>query len=66
MGSLRPPGDLTIDPLLRPYSSQWHNFEKRFVIEHQQWAVVVTQLVEWSLPIPEVHGSNPVICKKLY
>ena len=25
------------------------------------WAVVVTQLVERLLPIPEVHGSNPVI-----
>ena len=27
------------------------------------WAVVVAQLVERSLPIPEVHGSNPVIGK---
>ena len=26
-------------------------------------AVVVAQLVERSLPIPEVHGSNPVIGK---
>ena len=25
------------------------------------WAVVVTQLVERSLPAPEVRGSNPVI-----
>ena len=25
------------------------------------WAVVVAQLVERSLPIPEVRGSNPVI-----
>ena len=24
------------------------------------WVVVVDQLVEQSLPIPEVHGSNPV------
>ena len=24
------------------------------------------QLVEWSLPIPEVHGSNPVIGKNLF
>ena len=30
------------------------------------WAVVVAQLVEQSLPIPEVGGSNPVIGKKLY
>ena len=27
------------------------------------WAVVVAQLVERSLPIPEVRGSNPVIGK---
>ena len=30
------------------------------------WAVVVAQLVEWSLPIPEVRGSNPVIGKNLF
>ena len=29
-------------------------------------AVVVAQLVERSFPIPKVHGSNPVICNKLY
>ena len=28
-------------------------------------AVVVAQLVEQSLPIPEVHGSNPVV-RKIY
>ena len=28
-------------------------------------AVVVAQLVEWSLPIPEVRGLNPVIGKKI-
>ena len=27
--------------------------------------MVVAQLVEWSLPIPEVRGSNPVI-RKIY
>ena len=27
------------------------------------WAVVVAQLVEQLLTIPEVRGSNPVICK---
>ena len=32
---------------------------KRF----SHWAVVVAQLVERSLPIPEVHGSNPAIGK---
>ena len=31
-----------------------------------QRVVVVAQLVEWSLPIPEVGGSNPVIAKNLY
>ena len=30
------------------------------------WAVVVAQLVERSLPISEVCGSNPVIGKNLY
>ena len=30
------------------------------------WAVVVAQLVEWSLPIPEAHGSNPVISRNLF
>ena len=34
-------------------------------IMRAQWAVVVAQLVEWSIPIPEVRGSNPVIGKKL-
>ena len=29
------------------------------------WAVVVAQLVERSLPIPEVRGLNPVI-RKIY
>ena len=29
------------------------------------WAVVVAQLVERLLPIPEVPGSNPVIGKNL-
>jgi len=29
-------------------------------------AVVVAQVEEWSLPIPEVWGSNPVIGKNLY
>ena len=30
------------------------------------WAVVVAQLVERSLPIPEVRGLNPVISKNLF
>jgi len=32
----------------------------------KMWAVVVAQLVERSLPIPEVRGSNPVIGKNLF
>ena len=31
----------------------------------QRWAVVVAQLVERSLPIPDVRGSNPVFVKNL-
>ena len=27
----------------------------------KEWAAVVAQMVEWSLPTPEVRGSNPVI-----
>ena len=30
------------------------------------WAVVVAQLIEQSLLIPEVRGSNPVIGKNVY
>ena len=30
------------------------------------WAVVVTQLVDQSIPTPEVRWSNPVIGKNLY
>ena len=36
------------------------------VVDLTFWAVVVAQLVEQSLPIPKVRGSNPVIGKKLY
>ena len=28
-------------------------------------AVAVAQLVQWSLPTPEVRGSNPVMGKKI-
>ena len=33
---------------------------------HKELKVVVAQLVEWSLPIPQVCSSNPVISKHLY
>ena len=39
--------------------------DKRYK-EEEKRAVVVAQLVELSLPIPEVCGSNPVIGKKLF
>ena len=29
-------------------------------------AVVVANLAEWPLPIPEIHGSNPVIVIRTY
>ena len=32
----------------------------------KDWEVVVAQLVERSLPIPDVPGSNPVIGKNLF
>ena len=31
----------------------------------QRWAVVLNQLVEWSLPKPEVRSSNPVNAVKI-
>ena len=37
--------------------------EKGFLTLQISWAMVVAQLVEQSLPNPEVHGSNPVISK---
>ena len=37
-------------------------FSKKHPNQHLLiWAVVVAQLGEQSLPIPEVHSSNPVI-----
>ena len=41
---------------------------KKFLMNkaYEFWAVVVAQLVEWSLPTPEVRGSNPVIGKNLF
>ena len=46
-----------------------HNLENRQGMQFVQYyllAVIVAQLVERSLPILEVHGSNPVIGKKLF
>ena len=35
------------------------SYSKYFIL----WAVVVAQLVEWSLQLPAIHSSNPVIGK---
>ena len=32
-----------------------------YATKTKNWAVVVAQLAEWSLPTPEVRNSNPVI-----
>ena len=40
--------------------------EKEKIYNLNVRAVVVAQLVERSLPIPEVRGSNPVIGKNLF
>ena len=32
----------------------------------RNWVVVVAQLVERSLPKPDIHGSNRFICKFYY
>ena len=51
----------------------WWHFWPKEPIDLELWhqktlmrAVVVAQLVERSLPIPEVRGSNPVIGKNLF
>ena len=41
-------------------------FEGAAITSLQYWAVVVAQLVEWSLLIPEVRSSNQVIGKYSY
>ena len=35
-------------------------------IQYDIWAMVVTQLVQWSLPTPVVCYSNPVISRLLH
>ena len=41
-----------------------YNYTKREWV--RLWEVVVAQLVERSLPIPEVRNSNPVTSKNLF
>ena len=40
---------------------QYHIYCSLKCKNDQPWAVVVSQLVERLLPIPEICGSNPVI-----
>ena len=47
--------------MIKFYHSQVH---KNLKTKNESWAVVVAQLVEQLLPIPEVLGLNPVIGKK--
>ena len=47
-------------------SERPRNNAKNFYKVNMLGEVVVAQLVERSLPIPEVRGSNPVIGKNLY
>ena len=42
------------------------NWLQMIVKINVNWAVVVAQLVEWSLSIQEVRSLNPVIGKNLY
>ena len=42
------------------------NLRRHMCCKAIKWAVVVAQLVERSLPIPEVPGSNPVIGNIIY
>ena len=42
------------------------SYKKTAIVSYDYRAVVVAQLVERSLPIPEVHGSNSVIGKNLF
>ena len=60
---------LSCGPLLwtwREHVGTWWCINRWLWNGYFKWAVVVTQLVERSLPTPEVHGSNPVIGKLLY
>ena len=42
------------------------SFDAIDLSEIKTFAVVATQLVEQSLPIPKIRSSNPVIAKTLY
>ena len=57
--------------VIRKLSSNSRTRVSSFIIERasnrqtgKTWAVVVAQLIEWFLLLPEVRGSNPVIGKK--
>ena len=50
-------------PFKQPTRRGW--LLKKTFLRRMNWAVVITQLVEWSLPTPEVCGSNPNLSKNL-
>ena len=59
---------LSCGPLLwtwREHVGTWWCINRWLWNGYFKWAVVVTQLVERSLPTPEVRGSNPIIGKLL-
>ena len=52
--------------ILKCYPERTYSAGERIILMtglYCDWAVVVAQLVEQSLAIPEVHGSSPVIGK---
>ena len=50
-----------VPPLLSSINTPREPYGELQLIEC--WTVVVAQLVEWSLPTPEIRGSNPYISK---
>ena len=52
-----------VPPLLSSINTPREPYGELQIIEC--WTVVVAQLVEWSLPTPEIRNSNPDISKIL-
>ena len=53
-------------PRTRENKTEGTREERERLVNVTRGAVVVAQLVERSIPVPEVRGSNPVIGKKLF
>ena len=47
------------------YPAIYELMKQKTETNNNAWEVVVAQLVEWSISIPEVRGSTPVIGKIL-